>query len=65
MTEHWEAGMRDVRHALAHPELLQSETVNGVTTFDLTEPDVVQVRRPVTDVKASTVRIVKQKGRPS
>jgi NTE family protein len=59
MTEHWEAGMRDVRQALAHPELLQSETVNGVTTFDLTEPDVVQVRRPVADVGASTVRIVK------
>jgi NTE family protein len=61
MTEHWEAGMRDVRHALSHPEWLQSETVAGVTTFDLTEPNVVQVRHPVADVKASTVRIVKEK----
>jgi NTE family protein len=60
MTEHWEAGMRDVHHALSHPELLQSETVAGVTTFDLTEPNVVQVRRPVADVKASTQRIVKE-----
>ncbi len=62
MTEHWEAGMRDVRRALSHPELLQSETVAGVTTFDLTEPNVVQVRRPVADVKASTLRIVKEGG---
>ena len=61
MIEHWEAGMRDVHHALSHPEWLQSETVAGVTTFDLTEPNVVQVRHPVADVKASTVRIVKEK----
>jgi NTE family protein len=60
MTEHWEAGMRDVGHALSHPEWLQGATANGVTTFDLTEPNVVQVRRPATDVRSSTVRIVKE-----
>jgi len=60
MTEHWEAGARDVRNALSHPEWLQSETASGVTTFDLTEPNVVQVRRPAQNVKASTVRIVKE-----
>lgn len=46
MTEHWRAGERDVCAALSHPELLQSETVNGVTTFDLTRLDAPQVRRP-------------------
>jgi NTE family protein len=46
MTEHWRAGERDVCTALSHPELLQSETVHGVTTFDLTRPDALQVRRP-------------------
>lgn len=61
MTEHWEAGMRDVQDALSHPEWLQGETANGVTTFDLTGPNVVQVRRPVANVKASTLRIVKEK----
>lgn len=61
MSEHWEAGMRDVHHALSHPEWLQSETVAGVTTFDLTGPNEVQVRHPMADVKASTVRIVKAK----
>ena len=60
MTEHWEAGMRDVGHALSHPEWLQGATANGVTTFDLTEPNVVQVRRPAPDVRSSTVRIVKE-----
>ncbi|HMA06936.1 MAG TPA: patatin-like phospholipase family protein [Ramlibacter sp.] len=61
MTEHWDAGMRDVRHALSDPEWLLSETANGVTTFDLTEPKMVQVRRPAASLKASTVRIVKAK----
>ena len=61
MTEHWEAGMRDLCHALSHPEFLQTETAHGVTTFDLTEPNVVQVRHPVANVKTSTVRIVKEK----
>lgn len=46
MTEHWRAGERDVCAALSHPELLQGETVNGVTTFDLARLDAPQVRRP-------------------
>jgi NTE family protein len=62
MTEHWDAGMRDVNHALSHPEWLQSETASGVTTFDLTEPNRVRVRRPEVDVKAGTaVRIARKK----
>ncbi len=61
MTEHWQAGARDVHRALSHPELLQSESANGVTTFDLTEPNAVRVRRPAMDVKAKdgTLRIMK------
>jgi len=59
VTEHWEAGARDVRNALSHPELLQSETANGVTTFDLTELDVVKVRRPAPDMRPSSGRMVK------
>ena len=49
--EHWEAGMRDMRHTLAHPEWLQSETSNGVTTFDMSEPEAARVRRPALDLK--------------
>ena len=60
MREHWEAGMRDVGHALSHPEWLQSQTANGVTTFDLTQPNTVQVRRPTGDVKATTLPMPKE-----
>jgi NTE family protein len=45
--EHWEAGVRDVRNTLAHPEWLRAETqCSGVTTFDLTDPRDPRVRRP-------------------
>ncbi len=46
MLEHWEAGTRDVRNLLEHPEWLQSASSNGVTTFDVVEPNAVQIRRP-------------------
>jgi NTE family protein len=46
--EHWDAGLRDIRNTLEHPEWLQSASqVNGVTTFDLTEPDSPRVRHPM------------------
>ena len=38
MREHWDAGARDMRVTIAHPEWLQRATENGVTTFDLAEP---------------------------
>lgn len=44
--EHWQAGARDAGNVLAHPEWLEGETSNGITTFDLVEPQVVQVKRP-------------------
>jgi len=45
--EHWEAGARDMRRTLAHPETLRSDaTVNGVTTFDLGEPGAGRIKRP-------------------
>ena len=45
--EHWEAGERDMRNTLAHPEWLTSAgQFNGVTTFDLTEPGEAHVKRP-------------------
>jgi NTE family protein len=46
VTEHWEAGARDMRNTIAHPEWLQRATENGVTTFDLAEPGPGRVRRP-------------------
>ena len=46
VTEHWEAGARDMRNTIAHPEWLQSATANGVTTFDLTEPGRGRVKPP-------------------
>lgn len=45
--EHWEAGARDMRNTIAHPEWLQRATDNGITTFDLCEPGPGKVRRPV------------------
>jgi NTE family protein len=45
--EHWEAGARDMRVTLAHPETLRADaTVNGVTTFDLGEHGSGRVKRP-------------------
>jgi NTE family protein len=44
--EHWEAGARDMRNTIAHPEWLERATQDGVTTFDLTEPGGAKVRRP-------------------
>ncbi|MDB5880957.1 MAG: Patatin [Ramlibacter sp.] len=44
--EHWQAGARDMRTTIAHPEWLQSATENGVTTFDLCEPGPGKVRHP-------------------
>jgi NTE family protein len=46
VTEHWEAGARDMRNTIAHPEWLESATANGVTTYDLTEPGPGRVKRP-------------------
>jgi NTE family protein len=44
--EHWQAGVRDMRNTIAHPEWLSSATDNGVTTFDLAEPGPGKVKRP-------------------
>jgi NTE family protein len=47
--EHWEAGQRDIGNTLEHPEWLQSAALpNGVTTFDLREPNARRLRHPVT-----------------
>ena len=46
--EHWDTGLRDIRNTLDHPELLrEASKVNGVTTFDLTEPNARRVRHPM------------------
>ncbi len=46
--EHWDAGLRDIRNTLDHPEWLTSASqMNGVTTFDLTEPNAHRVRHPM------------------
>ncbi|XPG48705.1 patatin-like phospholipase family protein [Variovorax sp. KK3] len=46
--EHWEAGQRDIGSVLAHPEWLRSASQdNGVTTFDMREPNAPRVRRPM------------------
>lgn len=45
--EHWDAGARDMRTTLAHPETLRADaTVNGVTTFDLGEHGAERIKRP-------------------
>jgi len=46
--EHWEAGLRDIRCTLEHPEWLRGGAQsNGVTTYDLTVPNSPRVRRPM------------------
>ncbi|SCK57700.1 NTE family protein [Variovorax sp. HW608] len=46
--EHWDAGLRDIRNTLDHPDwLVSASQTNGVTTFDLTEPNARRVRRPM------------------
>jgi NTE family protein len=47
VTEHWEAGKRDMASTIAHPEWLHSESAYGVTTYDMAEPGPGKVRRPV------------------
>jgi NTE family protein len=51
--EHWQAGARDMRNTIAHPEWLQTATQNGITTFDLTEPGPGKVRRPGPSAEAT------------
>ena len=47
--EHWQAGVRDMRHTLEHPEWLRPQAqAGGVTTYDLAEPSRVRVRHPGT-----------------
>ena len=47
MQEHWSAGARDMFQTLRHPEALRSDMQsNGVTTFDLCDPDDIRVKRP-------------------
>lgn len=53
--EHWEAGLRDMRRTLAHPELLLgTPAMNGVTTYDLCEEGApAKVKHPMTDPTAT------------
>ena len=47
MQEHWQAGARDMRRTLSHPEALRKdEQTNGVTTFDLGVPGAAHIKRP-------------------
>ena len=46
--DHWAAGMRDMEQTLSHPEALRSDVqTNGVTTFDLADPENPRVERPI------------------
>ncbi|WP_082754714.1 DUF3734 domain-containing protein [Variovorax sp. PAMC 28711] len=60
--EHWEAGSRDMRNTLAHPEWLATTTANGVTTFDLTEPDALRVHGPALDTRSGTAHGTRASG---
>jgi NTE family protein len=46
VNEHWDAGVRDMRNTISHPDWLRRATANGITTFDLAEPGPGKVRRP-------------------
>ena len=43
---HWQAGVQDMNATLEHPEWLENATHNGITTFDLSQPEHPRVRRP-------------------
>lgn len=43
--EHRQAGERDMRTTMAHPEWLRSAAADGVTTFAATKPGSGKVRR--------------------
>jgi NTE family protein len=46
--DHWEVGMRDVERALTQPEALHTDAqANGVTTYDLGEPEAIRIKRPM------------------
>ncbi|ARU04317.1 hypothetical protein CCO03_06185 [Comamonas serinivorans] len=44
---HWQAGVRDMQHTLAHPDLLRVTHAQGVTTYDLADDAHHQVRHRV------------------
>ena len=54
VNEHWEAGARDMKNTLAHPDWLKTTSASGVTTYDLTEPDALRVHGPTLDTRAGT-----------
>ena len=43
---HWQAGVQDMQATLEHPDWLENATQNGITTFDLSQPEHPRVRRP-------------------
>ena len=47
--EHWDAGLRDIRNTLEHPELAARapRRSTACTTFDLTEAHKPRVRHPM------------------
>ncbi|MDM0112197.1 patatin-like phospholipase family protein [Variovorax sp. J22R133] len=56
--EHWEAGVRDLRATMAHPDRLKGNVpIHGVTTYDLSEAGIGRVRHPMGD-PTSTARAV-------
>ena len=55
VNEHWEAGQRDMRTTLSYPQALHSSAQsNGVTTFDLADPDAIKIKRPVSPTHLTT-----------
>ena len=64
--EHWEAGMRDMRRTLRHPERLRSSgAANGVTTYDLCEEGMARVRHPMDATAAAVEQARTASGRPA
>ncbi len=45
---HWDAGMRDMVHTLAHPDLLRRTHAQGMTTYDLADDAHAKVRHRAT-----------------
>ncbi|WP_418127646.1 hypothetical protein [Variovorax sp. KK3] len=44
----WAAGQRDMHTTLANPQALRSDVqTNGVTTYDLGDPDAIRIKRPM------------------
>jgi len=64
--DHWDAGMRGMRRVLSHSKrMLNLPMMNGVTTYDLSEEELVRRVKPRRAASTDAVHAVPPSGRPA